>query len=363
MFPGTRTWQRAFVSTALIFGSIAVALGICEGLARLTWPSSNEAPVPTAVPPGDLPELRTLWDIAMPNVHGISRGHFYRANSAGFRRPEYSETPRPGVFRIVIAGDSVTMGAGVTEEGAYPARVEAMLNAPHGDARYEVLNLGLSGLNIRYVVQRLETIGLRFRPDLVAYGFTVNDIESPAYRASTDLPTYMAHRQLYYRFRDSSSFLLRVVWPRLMSVSDTLLPRPGSTCTTSIKTTFTIRPRGQSSLQVSTVSPRSAASKVCASTVLIHTHLWALSFVHPLERIYARVGEAAAERGLSVTQSLPTFLGRDESALTVGTDDPHPNAAGHELLARAPFHGLRELPSGCWVSRSGSAFVPAPDAR
>jgi len=129
--------------------------------------------VPTAVPPGDLPELRTLWDIATPNVHGISRGHFYRANSAGFRGPEYSETPRPGVFRIVIAGDSVTMGAGVTEEGPYPARVEAMLNAPHGDARYEVLNLGLSGLNIRYVVQRLETIGLRFRPDLVVYGFTV----------------------------------------------------------------------------------------------------------------------------------------------------------------------------------------------
>jgi len=49
--------------------------------------------------------------------------------------------------------------------------------------------------------------------------------------------------------------------------------------------------------------------------------------------------------------------------LTVGTDDPHPNAAGHELLARALFHGLRELPNSCWVARSGSAFVPPPDTR
>ena len=48
----------------------------------------------------------------------------------------------PGEDRIVVGGDSVTMGAGVWERQAYPALLEARLNERAEGIRYEVLNLG-----------------------------------------------------------------------------------------------------------------------------------------------------------------------------------------------------------------------------
>src|SRR5262245_64249912 len=95
----------------------------------------------------------------LPGVQGIYSGAFYRNNSAGFRGRDYEKPKPPGVFRIVIAGDSVTMGSGVEDDEAYPALLERALEARHEPRRYEVLNLGLIGLNIHQVMARLRVLG------------------------------------------------------------------------------------------------------------------------------------------------------------------------------------------------------------
>ena len=61
------------------------------------------------------------------------------------------------------------------------------------------------------------------------------------------------------------------------------------------------------------------------------------------------MGEAALEQGLSVTQAFPAYRGRDPRDLRLSFSDHHPNAAGHELLARELFSGLRALPESCWT--------------
>jgi len=86
--------------------------------------------------------------------------------------------------------------------------------------------------------------------------------------------------------------------------------------------------------------------------------------MHPFRNIYAKVGEAAAARGLTVTQSFPSFRGHDVRTVTISADDTHPNPLGHEILARALLEGLRALPARCWASRGGAASsspVAAPD--
>jgi hypothetical protein len=43
------------------------------------------------------------------------------------------------------------------------------------------MNLGLAGLYIDVIVRRFERRGLAFDPDLIVYGYTLNDIEGPGY--------------------------------------------------------------------------------------------------------------------------------------------------------------------------------------
>jgi lysophospholipase L1-like esterase len=337
--------RRALPLVALILAGFMVALVMSEGLARLGWGLASTPPArPT--PPAGLRELKSVFDLATPNIRGVYNGALYQANSAGFRGREYTELPPSGVFRIVVVGDSITMGSGVLAEEAYSALVEAALNARGKQARYEVLNLGISGANIHHVADRLGTMGLRFHPNLIVYGFTLNDIEGPAYR-SLDAET-AARRERYLRFPQSGSYLVRVLGPRWLTLSDVLFPGPGS-YSYDLDQNYFHNPQAWrdflAGLDQLTAIQKSRG--ICVH-VLIHTQIYYLNFLHPFTKIYDRVAAAAAERGLTVTQSFPLFRSQDENALKVGVFDPHPNAAGHRILARALLEGLRTLPPHCW---------------
>ena len=177
--------QRVLLRSALLVASVALVVLVAEGVARLTWRESKPPPPPP--PPFALlrlPVLRTIAEIDRPGVRGVFKEHLFRTNSHGVRGPEYATRPPRGVFRIAIVGDSVTMGSGVDEEDAYPALLEALLNAgaTAGERRYEVLNFGLAANNIEGSVLRLRYLAGVYRPDLVVYGFTVNDIEGRHYK-------------------------------------------------------------------------------------------------------------------------------------------------------------------------------------
>src|SRR5262249_14371258 len=175
-----------------------------------------------------VPELKKPTDLARPRVRGIYNGVYFRNNSAGFRGPEYDVQKPRGVFRIIIAGDSVTMGSGVREEEAYPHLLEDALNARGGEHHYEVLNLGFIGINVHEVMSRLQVKGVPFHPDLIIYGCTLNDIKGPAYRKSMGSSALLMQQARYNRFRESPSYLLRSLWPRWQSLLDLVRPRPGS---------------------------------------------------------------------------------------------------------------------------------------
>ena len=169
---------RILARLALGALGVTAVLGTAELIARSVW----EEPYAAALPPD--PDLPTLLDRQLDhkNLSGIHRGVYFRTNSRRIRGPEYSPEPPPGVIRILIVGDSVTMGWGVNEADTYSARLEALLNAESTAGSYEVLNGGLAGLNIGQVMRRLGPRVRNYHPDLIVYGFTSNDIEGPAYR-------------------------------------------------------------------------------------------------------------------------------------------------------------------------------------
>ncbi len=332
-------FRRVVANAGMVVLGIALALLLGEAMARLRW--REPPPIPPNPPAPALPELRGSLKLMKRNVEGIHRGVYYRTNSAGFRGREYDKIPPPGTFRIAIAGDSFTMGQGVLEEQAYPQLLERALNAASRKTRFEVLNLGIGGLDIHKVVSRLERVGLPYEPDLIVYGCTWNDIRNNAYRESMGNRPLDAQREIYERFADSPSYLLRAMWPRWKSLQELLSPQPGTMVFEVLDNYFNNPPawRGFTSGldRLATIRDRDGIPVV----VFIHTSLSYLNIFHPFRAVYGAIGEAAEARDMATIQSLHEFRGWSPESLWVNEIDFHPNQLGHRLLAKALLRGLR----------------------
>lgn len=82
----------------------------------------------------------------------------------------------PDVLRVAVLGDSVPNDPMIDFPQRFPHRIEAMLadQAPAGK-RVEVINVSCEGFNTQQQVRLLETVGLKYQPDLVIVAFVLND--------------------------------------------------------------------------------------------------------------------------------------------------------------------------------------------
>ena len=337
----------ALLKPALALVSVGLVLLIAEGTARIFWKSPQSSAQPKIPREWDgLPDLKGLFVLSKPNLRGLMKGALFETNSHGFRGPERSHQKPSGIFRISLIGDSVTMGAGVLEEDTYAAGLERTLNRERADQRYEVLNIGLSGLNTHWVVRRFEELGLPFDPDMVIYGFTINDIESAFYRRSYDVQVGSP-----FRYQDSPLHLWRILGPSWRSLHE-LIHAPVGSYVHELDQNYFHNPEAWEYMLASLDRLRDTSRQrnMCA-VVFLHTALTSLNFLHPFHKQYNAVARAAEERGFHVIQSFRAFrpsLTRRATELWISPVDSHPNAAGHEILAEALFHGLESLPEACW---------------
>lgn len=123
----------------------------------------------------------------LPNTHYRMRdpnGDFdveMTTNSRGFRGKDIPDK-KPDTYRIVMLGDSFTMGEGVDYKNTFPYLTEENLNKS-GTKKYEVINLGVESYAplLEYLLLK-ENIDF-LKPDLVILNFDMGDIlDEYAYR-------------------------------------------------------------------------------------------------------------------------------------------------------------------------------------
>lgn len=102
-------------------------------------------------------------------------GHRVEDNAYGFRERDFASPKPPGVYRVMVLGDSLTWGVGLAVEERYTAVAEDLLNRRADGARFEVLNFGLTGNPT--VVERDILLAYKdlVEPDLIVVGFCSND--------------------------------------------------------------------------------------------------------------------------------------------------------------------------------------------
>jgi hypothetical protein len=160
---------------ALTLASVVVALAAAELLVRLA---------------GAAPNIFTIRRGRFQLAHNPKIGYepaplsyrgrelsFYdylgASNSLGYRDREHAVAKPPGVYRIVVLGDSIAAGLRVERnQDIFPAILERLLNQRGLPA--EVINLAVSGYNTQQQVETLRERGLAYHPDLVLVAYTLS---------------------------------------------------------------------------------------------------------------------------------------------------------------------------------------------
>jgi len=184
---------------ALFLGSLAVALGVCEAVARLVLPKPQLVKIETVETPdwGSFPKQETSDEKSIdkvvlfggprgvrlrPNTVGTIRNHslsgrdvVIRVNAVGLRSDELGPKAKDE-FRVLVLGDSITFGDFVPEEETWPGRLEAL--AKGRSKRIRFVNAGLPGagtLEEFYLFQEVKDV---VKPDLVLVGMYLNDAQN-----------------------------------------------------------------------------------------------------------------------------------------------------------------------------------------
>jgi hypothetical protein len=97
-----------------------------------------------------------------------------RTNANGHRDRFVPQARQSGVPRVLVLGDSFTVGAGVAQEAAYPEVLEQLLSAAE-DGPVEVINAGVGGWGPFHYAQYYEHYGRAFSPDLIMIGFFIGN--------------------------------------------------------------------------------------------------------------------------------------------------------------------------------------------
>jgi lysophospholipase L1-like esterase len=181
--------RRAVTKRVLLsLASLVIALFAAEVFARVIFRAVRSS--------GD---ARTFF---------ATRGEPTPLNNLGYR--DIDVPPKSPRYRIVVIGDSITWGVGLSEQERFSNLLQRFLGSD-----YEVFNFGIPGHNLPEHLQTLDT-ALAISPDFVLLqlytnDFEIGDMERP--RARPLLPGRAADRWLL-----SSSALytmLSAQWPRI----------------------------------------------------------------------------------------------------------------------------------------------------
>lgn len=265
-----------------------------------------------------------------PGASGYFMGVDVAINSKGLRDTEYTYEKPDSTFRILLLGDSITLGWGVRQGHIYADVLEKQLNHNLNLPRYkrfEVINAGVGNYNTEHELYYLESEGLKYHPDMVMICFFVNDGEIIKHRESIS-------------FLDRNSYLWTMMkgrldmMTRMMSVEKDYvdfyndLYIPGSPGRTAFDRAFN---------QILQICRRIQIDPF----VVLYPELHVTDETsYPFKKVHQLVRDLSAAYEAPVVDLLPIYQGEIPESLWVAPDDAHPNARAHNMAADAIYQHL-----------------------
>ena len=159
----------------LLISTIIIFLIFLEIILRLTYPIYSNYNTEMWRYAKEIKQINSNPKIAhnhKPNSEAKLYGTEIKINSAGWRDKEYSlETEN---YRVMILGDSITLGWGVNVEDTFSNVLERNLNEEN---TIEVINTGVGNYNTEMEVYSFLEKGKQYSPDSIILAYYINDAE------------------------------------------------------------------------------------------------------------------------------------------------------------------------------------------
>jgi len=311
----------------------------------------------------------------------------FSINDAGFRDRAFPREKPAHTYRIAVIGDSLTYGFACPQDVTYPKQLERLLNgyARPGAPRFEALNFGVTGYNVTQIVERLRVLGLRYEPDLILYGYALNDPQEFSYEKETleDLRDE-SEKRFHATLRRSTaralsgSRLFLLAWHAVSAPDSSPEPRLWGQIDPVIAAFARGDRRGQYFRALHAAEgPRRRLDRglaefadlaqetgSSAAMALLPVFLEEEPEGYPLRDVHQLVAQRATARGLRVVDLQPIFeLARSRHGLEVAHDPIHPSVLGHRIAAAALLWWIVDsglLPDGV-IDRARLEDGPAID--
>jgi lysophospholipase L1-like esterase len=308
--------KRIILSSVLFLLSTIIALGMAEVILRVKnssmknydiemWRYAKELKVPS-------PDTKMGHD-HVKQSEAVLQSVNIRLNERGLRGGPLAAQPSR---RILFLGGSITLGWGVKEDDTVSARVQRILR--EREPGVEVLNGGVGNYNAERYVERFFTQLKDLHPTDIVVQYFVRDAEKldagggNALLRNSELAVtlWIAASRLGEKTGESSltqhyANVYREDQPGFVEMKSSLRKLADYAKANDIRIYLAMTPDVHNLKQ------------------------YQLGFIHDM------VKRIAAEDGYQYIDLLPAFGGLSPEEVWAMPGDPHPNALGHELMAKA----------------------------
>ncbi|MEQ1862086.1 MAG: hypothetical protein ABMA13_19385, partial [Chthoniobacteraceae bacterium] len=177
MSPARR--RRFLIKLSLLAFGLVVGLVLAEVALRIVVPRSR---IDLFRYSAETQRFKTMTRNCDGTVYGVP----LRTNELGFRDAENGPVApkQPGEYRVVVLGDSFTVGAGVPFEALATTLLEAKLR----ERSVRVLNLGTAGYSLIEHALVLDEVAPALQPDaVIVANYVPNDYELKTWRNNREI--------------------------------------------------------------------------------------------------------------------------------------------------------------------------------
>ena len=290
------------------------------------------------------------------------------SNSLGFHDYEYPPGKAPGVFRILVVGDSFTEGASINFDDTYPKRLERYLNL-YGNKTgtvYEVLNASKLRRSTPEEVMAIKELATRLDPDMIILGYCLNDAED---WEEPEKILKMRNKYHHHYFREPTgwlaflydrSALVRLVMHRAHKY------RLNHGYTKYYHTIYDDDYPGwhKTKKALCALGEFSRSAGVPSGVVILPLFSFGFDDNYPFSDVHATLHGALEEAGLLYIDLFPFYRGLNRIRMEATPNlDPHPSEIAHRVAAQAIWSRLKKsrlLPPIKRSRRTGFIFRNEP---
>lgn len=263
----------------------------------------------------------------IPNSFEHLMGVDVKINSHGQRDKEIAWKKDKNTTRILMLGDSLTFGWGVSYEETVSKYLEKLLNESAKDKSFEVINTGVGNTNTEMQVSYFQTSGIKFSPDIVVLNVFINDAEPTPRRKSH----FLSERSFAYTFFAGrwDAFKRKFIG--------------GAPWDSYYRNLYKEEADGWINMKAAI----NHLTKFCQSRgikllLVNYPELHNLK-TYPFKTVNKKLNSLASSLNLSYLDLLPVIKGKNEAAFWVSPNDQHPNGKAYFLYAKAIKNFLSKI--------------------